>query len=147
MVCQNQKKNAKKPEKTIPLPNTGEKVKGKKGKKAIPYDVQALRTYAESGMTYKEIAGILKVDTSTVHKWCKKEGIVPNKEVRKTQPAESEYSEDTGIGRNADRHLCKTCMYRHNESGGCDYICYTGHARGCKPEDCTEYRKGNPKDS
>ena len=39
---------------------------------------------------------------------------------------------------------CKTCQYRAYEHcvNGCDYILITGHARGCKVEDCDKYEKG-----
>lgn len=54
----------------------------------------------------------------------------------------------TGDGFNADRHLCYTCRYRtgeyEREKAGmnCNYICCTGHSRGCKSDKCTKYEKG-----
>ena len=54
-------------------------------------------------------------------------------------------------GRNADRHLCKTCKYRaaayiQNGSGiKCEYALKSGkRSRGCDVEDCDKYEKGAP---
>ncbi len=55
-------------------------------------------------------------------------------------------------GRNADRHLCKTCKYRaaaYVQKGPgikCEYALKsrTKRARGCDVEDCDKYEKGNP---
>lgn len=45
---------------------------------------------------------------------------------------------------NGDRHLCRTCKYRASGArSGCDYIIYTGNERGCNPEVCNKYEKGN----
>lgn len=41
----------------------------------------------------------------------------------------------------------KDCVY-HASPGAvnnCDYICITGHSRGCPPEGCTKYEKGPAK--
>lgn len=54
-------------------------------------------------------------------------------------------------GHNADRHLCKTCMWRSTDNNiksgaaGCEYSLKHNHSRGCKVEDCTVYEKGDPK--
>lgn len=37
---------------------------------------------------------------------------------------------------NSDRHLCRTCQYRHRGAGGCDYYIHTGKERGCDVEVC-----------
>lgn len=55
-------------------------------------------------------------------------------------------------GKNADRHLCKTCKYRaaayiQNGSGiKCEYALKSGtkRSRGCDVEDCDKYEKGAP---
>lgn len=43
-------------------------------------------------------------------------------------------------GPNADRHLCKTCIYRgrHDQVGNCSYIEIEGHSRGMPAAECTE---------
>lgn len=45
-------------------------------------------------------------------------------------------------GPNADRHLCKTCIYRgrHDQVGNCSYIEIEGHSRGCRQQNvrCTK---------
>lgn len=47
-------------------------------------------------------------------------------------------------GPNADRHLCKTCIYRgrNDQVGNCSYIEIEGHSRGMQAAECTVYRKG-----
>lgn len=47
-------------------------------------------------------------------------------------------------GPNADRHLCKTCIYRgrHDQVGNCSYIEIEGHSRGMPAAECTVYVKG-----
>lgn len=55
-----------------------------------------------------------------------------------------------GKGRNADRHLCKTCKYR-NEYGKQNIWCFywprTGIERRtiCEVENCTVYERGTPR--
>lgn len=55
---------------------------------------------------------------------------------------------DAKPGWNADRKKCKTCRYRQGPwdarqgRGSCDYLETTGHMRGCTPEDCNRYVKG-----
>ena len=46
-------------------------------------------------------------------------------------------------GPNADRHLCKTCVYRgrHDQVGNCSYIEIEGHSRGMPAAECTVYKK------
>lgn len=47
-------------------------------------------------------------------------------------------------GPNADRHLCKTCIYRgrHDQVGNCSYIEIEGHSRGMPAAECTVYKEG-----
>ena len=47
-------------------------------------------------------------------------------------------------GPNADRLLCKTCVYRgrHDQVGNCSYIEIEGHSRGMPAAECTVYKKG-----
>ena len=55
-------------------------------------------------------------------------------------------------GKNADRHLCKTCKYRaatYNQKNfgiKCEYALKSGtkRSRGCDVEDCDKYEKGAP---
>lgn len=55
-------------------------------------------------------------------------------------------------GKNADRHLCRTCKYRAaayypNGTGiKCEYALKSGtkNSRGCDVEDCDKYEKGAP---
>lgn len=39
---------------------------------------------------------------------------------------------------------CKTCIYRAapNAVNKCDYILIMKHSRGCPPEECDKYKKG-----
>lgn len=49
---------------------------------------------------------------------------------------------------NADRHLCKTCIYKPSPEDKkklqmhCDYIEIAGEMRKCPVEDCNKYVKG-----
>lgn len=53
-------------------------------------------------------------------------------------------AEKEAKGRNKDRHLCKTCKYRASGArSGCDYIIHIGNERGCNPEVCNKYERGN----
>ena len=50
------------------------------------------------------------------------------------------------VGKNKDKHKCKTCQYRGRDPknvNACDYIMHVGHSRGCKAEDCDKYVKGD----
>jgi hypothetical protein len=51
-------------------------------------------------------------------------------------------------GKNADRHLCRTCMYRGYKGSmgnGCDYIYIKNHSRGSSVADCNRYERGKRK--
>lgn len=113
--------------------------------------------------TKKEDAGKVKPKKKTA-------GDIIEPYVRQGLP-DSEIAEKTGIkyrtvwaaakkirerleetkGKNADRHLCKTCKYRavayiQNGSGiKCEYALKSGkRSRGCDVEDCDKYEKGAP---
>lgn len=83
------------------------------------------------GMTIKEISIALNIPYGTVYGWLRK-GM----------------SDRNGSGKNADRHLCRTCRYRassyeRNKSGiNCNYCDLMKESRGCKAKDCTVYVKG-----
>ena len=50
-----------------------------------------------------------------------------------------------------NKTICASCRYRARLNNGgtepeiiCFYIAYTGHRRGCPPENCKRYVKGDP---
>ena len=48
---------------------------------------------------------------------------------------------------NKKRKLCRSCKYSNSPnlwtaSGRCNYICVTGHMRGCPASDCDKYERG-----
>lgn len=47
-------------------------------------------------------------------------------------------------GPNADRHLCRTCIYRGRPTqvGNCNYVMIEGHSRGMPAAECTVYQEG-----
>ena len=53
-------------------------------------------------------------------------------------------------GCNSNRQFCKTCKWRgsgkyaNSSAIGCEYSVKNGHSRGCKVDDCTVYKKGDP---
>lgn len=91
-----------------------------------------------NGIGVSEIAKKINVSKKTIKRWLKDCGI-----------CFQDKSKTKGI--NSDRHLCRTCMYRMtqqeliNAGLRCDYICATGHSRGCSASDCDKYVKGNLK--
>lgn len=122
-----------------PTKERKEKTVKSAGRYTIKYDPEQLKKYVEEGKSNKDIAGIMNVSTTTVKKWLKEQnllGLRPGGRI--------ESSDDSFIGKNEDRHLCKTCIYRNQSRAGtisCDFICITGFPRGCKPEDCNVYKK------
>ncbi len=93
----------------------------------------------EQGKSPKEIAEITGYDKQFIY------------QVRYLLKKKREKDEPAPVfekGHNADRHLCKTCMYRcksQNANGvGCEYALYHDHTRGCAVEDCNVYKKGDP---
>ena len=118
-----------------------------KTEKPIKVDVQRVKPkrktagdiiepYVRQGLSNSEIAKKTGIKYSTVQMAAKK--------IR-------ERLEETK-GKNADRHLCKTCKYRaaayyQNGSGiKCEYALKSGtkRTRGCDVEDCDKYEKGAP---
>ena len=70
---------------------------------------------------------------STVYSW-----LNPDK-CKKPKP-------ESKTASNADRHKCRTCMFRatgNTKGAGCSYIEITGHSRGCSVEECSVYQKGD----
>lgn len=88
---------------------------------------------AKEGKGAAEIARLIDAKYSTVYSW-----LNPDK-CKKPKP-------ESKTASNADRHKCKTCMFRttgYNAKGaGCSYIEITGHSRGCSVEECSVYQKG-----
>lgn len=103
-----------------PVAETPKKEKSKHANKKID-DKEAARMLQE-GKTQKQIAEHFGVSPGTMSIW-----------VKHYRAAEA--------GRR-----CGTCKYREmNKSlGNCNYLGITGHSRGCDPEHCTVYEKGNP---
>ena len=88
---------------------------------------------AKEGKGAAEIARMIDAKYSTVYSW-----LNPDK-CKKPKPENKTAS-------NADRHKCRTCMYRatgNTKGAGCSYIEITGHSRGCSAEECSVYQKGN----
>lgn len=85
----------------------------------------------KSGCTQKEIAEKFGTWTATIGYWLRKRGIKP--EVIRGE-------------KKTNRRKCSSCIYRqlNPNLGNCDYICKTGHSRGCSAIDCDKYVKGKP---
>lgn len=83
------------------------------------------REFKEQGLSMKEISNKTGIPYNTVYYY-----FTDRQSGYKRAP-----------GRNADRHLCKTCCYRGKNSG-CDYCIFTDKDRGCDPADCDKYKKG-----
>ena len=66
--------------------------------------------------------------------------------IRKGDKVPQEIERAEGL-ENRNGKLCRSCAYRARDylSDGnpfCNYICVTGHRRGCPAEKCTKYRRG-----
>lgn len=88
---------------------------------------------AKEGKGAAEIARMIDAKYSTVYSW-----LNPDK-CKKPKPENKTAS-------NADRHKCRTCMFRatgNTKEAGCSYIEITGHSRGCSVEECSVYQKGD----
>ena len=89
---------------------------------------------AKEGKGAAEIARMIDAKYSTVYSWLNPDKCKKPKLENKTAS-------------NADRHKCKTCMFRttgYNAKGaGCSYIEITGHSRGCSVQECSVYQKGD----
>lgn len=105
-------------------------------------------------MTNEAIAEKMDVSISCVARWIKESGYIGiRKRGRKKKDTEEKKSiekKTVPAGHNADRHLCKTCIFRpsawdKSKQIGCNYIEIVGHSRRCAVEDCNVYEKGNPK--
>ena len=105
--------------------------------KAKPKEAKdIIEPYVKQGLTDSEIAEKTGIKYGTVWAAAKK--------IRE-RLAETK-------GKNADRHLCKTCKYRaatYNQKNSgikCEYALKSGtkRSRGCDVEDCDKYEKGAP---
>lgn len=88
---------------------------------------------AKEGKGAAEIARLIDAKYSTVYSW-----LNPDK-CKKPKPENKTAS-------NADRHKCRTCMFRatgNTKGAGCSYIEITGHSRGYSVEECSVYQKGD----
>lgn len=88
---------------------------------------------AKEGKGAAEIARLIDAKYSTVYSWLNPDKCKKPKLENKTAS-------------NADRHKCRTCMFRatgNTKGAGCSYIEITGHSRGCSVEECSVYQKGN----
>ena len=94
-----------------------------------PEDPIAKRDY--EAQVDEEIAEKYETWPSTVRYWFRKRGIKP--EVLRGN------KKSTG-------RKCSSCIYRqlNPNLGNCDYICKTGHSRGCSAINCDKYVKGRP---
>lgn len=93
------------------------------------YDVERHKQFLAEGKSHAEIGRIFGLSVTTV--W---------KRAKKFQPAEVPVK----TANNADRHLCRTCKYRaEGAKKGCDYYVITDEPRGCDPDECTKYVKGD----
>lgn len=105
-----------------------------KPKKKTAGDI--IEPYVRQGLSNSEIAKKTGIKYSTVQMAAKK--------IRE-RLAETK-------GKNADRHLCRTCKYRaatYNQKNSgikCEYVLKsrTKRTRGCDVEDCDKYEKGAP---
>ena len=105
------------------IPNSGQHRK---------YNKKDLEFSVRSGATLEQMAKKYNVSKKTIKRWLKDCGI-----------CFQDKSKTKGI--NSDRHLCRTCMYRMTQAElinaclRCNYICATGHSRGCSASDCDKY--------
>ncbi|MDD3404095.1 MAG: helix-turn-helix domain containing protein [Hespellia sp.] len=112
---------------------------------------QALELHRQ-GRSISEIAKITGVKYGTVYSWvkpdkCKKKRTGKTAVINKDfEDAVNQMIIDGAVGKNADRHKCKSCRFRSKASGDpiCDYVCKVGHSRGCNVEDCYVFEKGTP---
>lgn len=112
------------------------KVDVQKGKPKRKEAKDIIEPYVRQGLSDSEIAEKTGIKYSTVWAAAKK--------IRE-RLAETK-------GKNADRHLCKTCKYRaaaynqKNTGIKCEYALKSGtkRSRGCDVEDCDKYEKGAP---
>ena len=115
-----------------------------------------LEAYVRAGMGNAAIAEALGISEPGVGHLVKRYGLTGLRRPgarRKTETGvevpELEPEPEKPAGHNADRHLCRTCMFRMTgtpKSNGmnCDYCSLNGHSRGCRADECTVYRKGAP---
>lgn len=99
------------------------------------------------GKSNEEIAKLEDMSVSTLRRLITASGLggIRKHGPRKQSKAKKVKEEPKPpAGRNADRHLCKTCKYRGSGYGhiGCEYAYLQGRIRGCKVEDCTVYERG-----
>ena len=97
------------------------------GKMSREEKSKIIRPLIKKGLKNKEIAERTGIPLGTVNGLS---GPI-RKELKNPVKAEMIKSGD-----NSDRHKCRTCQYRHSDTGGCDYCIHTGRERGCDVEVC-----------
>ncbi|SHK30919.1 hypothetical protein [Hespellia stercorisuis] len=119
-------------------------------------------------MTQRELAEHFGVSASGMYRYLKQNDIVAKKGRRGRQAGTTAESNgerkqaavinkefdsaadqmiiDGCVGKNADRHKCRSCKYRSKVGGKqiCDYCSIVGHTRGCEVKDCSVFEKGSP---
>lgn len=104
------------------------------------YDPQKLKAEIEAGFTVKQLSERYGVCENAIRNRCQKHGILYGK------AREAEYK-----GKNADRHLCRSCCFRISNKTfihagmRCDYIGINEKSRRCPVADCDKYENGKPK--
>lgn len=119
-------------------------------RKAIitPEDEQEIVKLVLSGKQYIEIAHLFDVTATTISKYARKHGI-------RSRARSKPMIVEVGKPFNKDRHLCRTCKYRHKDvdvkskstsdtAPGCDYCIHNDGMRIdiCSVERCTVYKRG-----
>ena len=132
MVEPDQNENDDEGDEQLPPPDQPEKKLEKEtvaapGKMSREEKSKIIRPLIKKGLKNKEIAERTGIPLGTVNGLS---GPI-RKELKNPVKAERIKSGD-----NSDRHKCRTCQYRHSDTGGCDYCIHTGRERGCDVEVC-----------
>lgn len=132
MVEPDQNENDAEGDEQLPPPDQPEKKLEKEtvaapGKMSREEKSKIIRPLIKKGLKNKEIAERTGIPLGTVNGLS---GPI-RKELKNPVKAEMIKSGD-----NSDRHKCRTCQYRHSDTGGCDYCIHTGRERGCDVEVC-----------
>lgn len=132
MVEPDQNENDDEGDEQLPPPDQPEKKLEKEtvaapGKMSREEKSKIIRPLIKKGLKNKEIAERTGIPLGTVNGLS---GPI-RKELKNPVKAEMIKSGD-----NSDRHKCRTCQYRHSDTGGCDYCIHTGRERGCDVEVC-----------
>lgn len=69
----------------------------------------------------------------------------PRKGIKKKKPVPE--ASENGVGIKCTKEISANCIFGANKGVNlCNYICLTGHSRGCKAACCTKYKEGKPLD-